>query len=165
MLNYIHLTYVYKAFSFSRLNILYLSLLIDIEKSIAALEKQLHLLQSRVNFTSQEFPGAASNEVDITEAYDSDTERQWKGESADTQPGVTHRVIVNRFPLKKSVGYLKADPPLIVWCELFVTATEITWTIDKFSCIIFRKTPRECEKRESFATETRKAVFKTRERR
>lgn len=41
----------------------------------------MQLLESRVDFTSSEFstPGASNDEVDVTEPYDSDTERQWKG--------------------------------------------------------------------------------------
>ena len=51
---------------------------VEIGKSIDALNEQKKLLQSRSEFTHREF-SSQSQEIDITEEYDSDTERKWRG--------------------------------------------------------------------------------------
>ena len=50
---------------------------VDINRSIENLEEQKRLLETRADFTKQEF---TAGEVDITEAYDSDEDKKWRGE-------------------------------------------------------------------------------------
>lgn len=50
----------------------------EIGKSIKGLNEQKKLLQSRSEFTHDEF-SSNSQEIEITEDYDSDTERKWRG--------------------------------------------------------------------------------------
>ena len=50
---------------------------LDIATSIGKLEEQKRLLESRADFTKQEF---SEGEVDITEEYDSDEDKKWRGE-------------------------------------------------------------------------------------
>jgi len=48
----------------------------DIEKSIQQINEQKRLLKTRKDFTKREF---AVDEFDITEEYNSDEERKWRG--------------------------------------------------------------------------------------